>query len=150
MCTAMSMEERLLSTGEAARRLGLTRHTLARAVRRGALRPALRTPGGAYRFRAAAVDAYALYLTGAAAAGAGPVPVVGGVDPTFAAHQLTATFEAMADGVIIYDAQGNISGDNAALRPLLGLDALCWPFSVSVRRSEFTSAHGYTKRPAQP
>jgi len=58
----MSTEERLLSTGEAARRLGLTRHTLARAVRRGDLVPALRTPGGAYRFRPAAIAAYARRL----------------------------------------------------------------------------------------
>jgi len=152
MCAAMSTEERLLSTGEAARRLGLTRHTLARAVRRGALRPALRTPGGAYRFRAAAVDAYAQHLTGAAAALADPVPVADGADPTRAAHQLAATFEAMADGVIVYDAQGNNIGHNDALRRLLGLDARpeydTLPYAERAALMQMHDAAGRPLRPA--
>ncbi len=51
-----------LSTGTAARRLRLSRTTLLRAARRGAIAPAFRTPGGAFRFRVADVDAYASLL----------------------------------------------------------------------------------------
>jgi PAS domain S-box-containing protein/excisionase family DNA binding protein len=52
-----------LSTGEAARRCGFSRHTLLRAARRGDLPPAWRTPGGNLRFRAADVAAFAAGLT---------------------------------------------------------------------------------------
>jgi len=55
-------DTRYLTMGEAARRLGVSRHTLARAARRGELAPAARTPGGHYRFRAADVTAYATRL----------------------------------------------------------------------------------------
>jgi len=48
----------LLTTGEAAHRLSLSRYTLLRAVRHGNLTPAARTPGGFHRFRPADVDAY--------------------------------------------------------------------------------------------
>jgi diguanylate cyclase (GGDEF)-like protein/PAS domain S-box-containing protein/excisionase family DNA binding protein len=48
----------LLTTGEAAHRLNLSRYTLLRAVRHGNLTPAARTPGGFHRFRPADVDAY--------------------------------------------------------------------------------------------
>lgn len=39
------------------------------------------------------------------------------------ASELEATLGAMADGVIVYDAEGRKIGDNRALRALLGLDA---------------------------
>jgi len=43
-------QEGLLTTGEAARLLGISQPTLNRAVRAGRLRPALVTPGGHRRF----------------------------------------------------------------------------------------------------
>ena len=43
--------ERLLSTGEAARALGLSSRSLARWAAEGKVTPALVTPGGQYRFR---------------------------------------------------------------------------------------------------
>jgi len=55
-------DTRYLTMGEAARRLGVSRHTLARATRRGEIVLAARTPGGHYRFRAADVTAYAARL----------------------------------------------------------------------------------------
>ena len=51
---------RLISTGEAARLLGVSQPTLNRAVRRGRLRPTLTTPGGHRRFDSAELSA-ALY-----------------------------------------------------------------------------------------
>jgi len=56
------LSEGYLSTGMAARRLGLSRHTVLRAIRDGALVPTHRTPGGYYRFMPSAVDAYAREL----------------------------------------------------------------------------------------
>ena len=52
---------RLVSTGEAARLLGVSQPTLNRAVRRGRLRPTLTTPGGHRRFDSAELSA-ALYV----------------------------------------------------------------------------------------
>ena len=51
---------RLVSTGEAARLLGVSQPTLNRAVRSGRLRPTLTTPGGHRRFDSAELSA-ALY-----------------------------------------------------------------------------------------
>ena len=45
---------RLLSTGEAARLMGVSQPTLNRAVRLGLLQPAFTTPGGHRRFNSAA------------------------------------------------------------------------------------------------
>jgi len=56
------VEAPYLSSSQAARRLGRTKGTLLRALHRGALTPASRTPGGAFLFRAADVDAYARQL----------------------------------------------------------------------------------------
>jgi len=42
---------RLLSTGEAARALGLTSRSLTRWAKEGRVTPAMVTPGGQYRFR---------------------------------------------------------------------------------------------------
>jgi excisionase family DNA binding protein len=54
---------RLISTGEAARLLGVSQPTLNRAVRRGRLHPTLTTPGGHRRFDSAELSA-ALYFEG--------------------------------------------------------------------------------------
>jgi len=53
-----------LTTGGAARRLGVSKPTVLRALRRGALPLAYRTPGGYPRFRAVDVEAYARQLSG--------------------------------------------------------------------------------------
>ncbi len=52
---------RLISTGEAAKLLGVSQPTLNRAVRRGRLRATLTTPGGHRRFDSAELSA-ALYF----------------------------------------------------------------------------------------
>ena len=52
---------RLVTTGEAARLLGVSQPTLNRAVREGRLRPTLTTPGGHRRFDSAELSA-ALYF----------------------------------------------------------------------------------------
>ena len=52
---------RLISTGQAARLLGVSQPTLNRAVRNGRLRPTLTTPGGHRRFDSAELSA-ALYF----------------------------------------------------------------------------------------
>jgi excisionase family DNA binding protein len=54
---------RLVTTGEAAKLLGVSQPTLNRAVRRGRLRPTLTTPGGHRRFDSAELSA-ALYFEG--------------------------------------------------------------------------------------
>ena len=51
----------LITTGEAARLLGVSQPTLNRAVRRGRLRPARTTPGGHRRFDSAALGAALLF-----------------------------------------------------------------------------------------
>ena len=58
-----------LATGAAARRCGLSRHTLLRAARRGDLPIAWRTPGGDLRFRGADVDTFASRLARSTPAG---------------------------------------------------------------------------------
>jgi excisionase family DNA binding protein len=47
-----------LTTSEAARRLGISKSTLLRAVRRGLIRAAFRTPGQHLRFSAEELDAF--------------------------------------------------------------------------------------------
>lgn len=49
----------LISSREAADRLGVSQATVLRAVARGALKPAKTTPGGHHRFRLAAIEALA-------------------------------------------------------------------------------------------
>ena len=56
--------EDYLTTGAAARRLHLSTMTLLRALRRGEITPAVRTPGGYARFHGADVDRYACQLVG--------------------------------------------------------------------------------------
>jgi excisionase family DNA binding protein len=48
---------RLITTGEAAKLLGVSQPTLNRAVREGRLRPAITTPGGHRRFDSAELSA---------------------------------------------------------------------------------------------
>jgi excisionase family DNA binding protein len=43
--------ERLLSSGEAARLIGISRESLTRWAREGKVTPAMVTPGGQYRWR---------------------------------------------------------------------------------------------------
>ena len=52
---------RLITTGEAAKLLGVSQPTLNRAVRRGRLRPTLTTPGGHRRFDSAELSASLFY-----------------------------------------------------------------------------------------
>lgn len=55
-------ERAYLTTGETAQRLGISKPTLRRAVQRGALCPAYRTPGGRVRFDPSVVETYARQL----------------------------------------------------------------------------------------
>jgi excisionase family DNA binding protein len=50
-------EEPLISSGDVARRLGVTTRAVGRWVARGMLTPAVTTPGGRYRFRWSEVQA---------------------------------------------------------------------------------------------
>jgi excisionase family DNA binding protein len=49
-------DEPLITTGEVARRLGVTTSVVDRWVQRGMLSPAVRTPGGRYRWKWADVE----------------------------------------------------------------------------------------------
>ena len=67
--------ERLLTSGEAARFLGISKPTVARAVQHGLLRPAMVTPGHHRRFREA--DLLALCVPPAPAAPDVPTELLG-------------------------------------------------------------------------
>lgn len=62
-----------LSSAQAARRLGMSKCTLLRAVHRGDVAPARQTPGGAFRFLPADLDTYAQGLSSRRRGGAGPI-----------------------------------------------------------------------------
>ncbi len=55
-------DEVYVSSGTAARRLGISRMTLWRALQRGEITPVFHTPGGYARFRAADIATYAQHL----------------------------------------------------------------------------------------
>jgi excisionase family DNA binding protein len=57
-----------LTSGQAAHRLGVCKRTLLRAMQRGEIVAAYRTPGGFFRFRYADVEAYAQRLARPASA----------------------------------------------------------------------------------
>lgn len=66
-----------LTSRQASVRLGICSRTLLRAVQRGAIAPARRTPGGHARFRVADVEAYGRHLAASPAVSAsrtGTVP----------------------------------------------------------------------------
>ncbi len=63
-------DDAFLTSGEAARRLHIGKKTLLRAVQRGDLAPAHRTPRGYARFHAADVRAYAARLSVSTVGGA--------------------------------------------------------------------------------
>jgi len=99
-----------LSTGTVARRLGLSRHTVHRAVRDGALTPVQRTPGGYLRFTPDAVATYARAL-----ALAGPSTVrEDESDPFFALAQ---------DPMCVAGADGYFKRVNPAFSATLGWTA---------------------------
>jgi excisionase family DNA binding protein len=50
-------EEELITSGDVARRLGVTPRAVGRWVARGMITPAVTTPGGRYRFRWSEVTA---------------------------------------------------------------------------------------------
>ncbi|MHA6622862.1 MerR family DNA-binding transcriptional regulator [Pseudonocardia sp. DLS-67] len=50
-------DEELITSGEVARRLGVTTRAVGRWVARGLVTPAVTTPGGRYRFRWSEVSA---------------------------------------------------------------------------------------------
>jgi excisionase family DNA binding protein len=52
-----------LTSGEAARLIGISKITLLRAVKRGEIAPAMRTPGGCLRFSSAAVEEFTRKLS---------------------------------------------------------------------------------------
>jgi excisionase family DNA binding protein len=78
-------ETEYLATSAVARRLGVSRSTVLRAVRRGDIRPALHTPGGALRFLLSDVESYARGLFSRSSVA--PAPAHGAV-PTYAAIEL--------------------------------------------------------------
>lgn len=103
-----------LSTGEAAHRLGLSRHTVHRLVRAGALTPSARTPGGYLRFAPTMVEAYARTrtMTAAGSPASSPRP---------ADEQLRRAYHALASGVVVLDPQGRVVEANAAAEEILGV-----------------------------
>jgi len=69
-----SLTPRLLTSTEVADQLGVSRSTMARAVRAGKVRPAVVTPGGHYRFTPMSVTAIAAGLGISATPPSRPVP----------------------------------------------------------------------------
>jgi excisionase family DNA binding protein len=108
------------TTGEVARRLGISHSTHLRAVRRGEIQPAFRTPGGAQRFDLADLNAYAYQLASGSprpstAPARQPEPVASTGSP------------AAADrGVVVFalDPAGTITVSVGAAQALLGVSPL--------------------------
>jgi diguanylate cyclase (GGDEF)-like protein/PAS domain S-box-containing protein len=121
----------LLSTGEAAHQLGVSRFALLRAVRRGEIAPDRRTPGGFCRFDADTVAAYASTLVqhrerrnvvpvtqcqrqrapGDRLSGRG-----------MSLRQMCLAYEAMACGVLVLDRHGALASANEMAQEILGGD----------------------------
>jgi len=127
-----------LTAGEVARRLGISRLTLLRAVRRGHLNPAQPAPGGLHRFETAAVLAYAERLVMARRTPArrparrrqqlrrhGQAP--GRPRPRYSSRRLSrerlrTLYATVACGVLTLAADGTVTDANVAARRILGLD----------------------------
>lgn len=119
-----------LTTGAAARRLKISTMSLRRAVARGDIAPARRTPRGDLRFAPAAVDAFAHRL----AAADGPRRRPTGIPaPALAARAAGAEealraseeryrriVETAQEGILLLDPAGRITFVNEALADLLG------------------------------
>jgi len=111
----------LLTTGEAAHLVGLSRYTLLRAVRRGDLTPAARTPGGFHRFRPADVDAYRRTLSPAPPTASRGRTRTGSAETARAdAERVRALMEQAADGIFLADPAGRFLEVNARACTLLG------------------------------
>jgi len=82
-----------LSSAQAARRLGMSKCTLLRAVHRGDVAPARQTPGGAFRFLPADLDTYAQGLSSRRRGGAGPIVRAG--DTAAARHEELRLVDAL-------------------------------------------------------
>jgi PAS domain S-box-containing protein len=110
-----------LSTGQAAGRCGISRHTMLRAARRGDLVPARRTPGGDLRFRPADVDAFAARLTaGVARAGTRSRATEGALAESEA--RFRALTEHAGDVTRILDVDGTILYASASQTRVLGVE----------------------------
>lgn len=115
-----------LTTGDAARLVGVSRFTLLRAVRRGEITPAQRTPGGYLRFDPADGAAYALRLTSTRQDGAGRHATItrradGVPNGRDSEERLRLAYGAMACGVLVVSAQGTLIAANEAAAQVLGL-----------------------------
>ncbi len=123
-----STTTRYLTTSQAARRLGCSRSTVLRAVRRGLLPVAARTPGGQARFAPDAVAAYAHRLATTTPAEVASLPL----------DVLQATYMTMACGVVVRGADGTVLHTNPAAQEILGLDLAAMrgrPLSVALGAS---------------
>jgi len=106
-----------LTTSQAARRLGLSRHTVLRAAHRGEIAVAHRTPGGRFRFEDAAVDAY-----GGRTRGDGAAPTAMEEALRASEELFRAIFEHAMDLVIVVEADGTIRYASPSHQRLLGYD----------------------------
>jgi len=114
--------EPLLTSGQAARLLGISKPTLLRAVRRGNIAPAARTLGGYARFRSADLD---LYRGGASRVGESPVGSHGApaIPAILSAEQMSVLYDAVACGVVVSTPAGEIVAANRAAGEIWGLPA---------------------------
>ncbi|HZS87317.1 MAG TPA: EAL domain-containing protein [Chloroflexota bacterium] len=113
-----------LSAGQAARHPGIAWATLLRAMRRGAIAPATRTPGACFRFRVAALDRYAHLLAARAARseGAPTLRRIASRPPDPGVHQgrFEALVHALTQIVWITASDGCVSADLPLWRAYTG------------------------------